>query len=142
MLSRSVWPYSTPKAHTERYRRASFQKLFVQSVDLQEPHINLVDMGMICKMAHHRSVRTMSTKCHPSSLPTMVMLTIIRVNDQQPTQIKMTNENCEYRVRHMSNTWATPSPLPEHPERCCVASVTRGIADVPDQPCRECRFRD
>ena len=64
------------------------QKFSLQSVYLQEPYVALIDMGMIwrmatptaedrqTKMALHTSGQTTSTRCHPSSLPAMVMLTV------------------------------------------------------------------
>ncbi|KAL8590504.1 hypothetical protein ACOMHN_010940 [Nucella lapillus] len=50
------------------------QRLSLQHVELQEPYVALIDMGMIWRMARHTRGRTMHKKCHLSSLPTIVML--------------------------------------------------------------------
>ena len=52
MLSRKVWPHSIPTAPTGRLRRAKSSRSFLlQPVDMQEPYIALIDMGMIWRMA-------------------------------------------------------------------------------------------
>ena len=55
------------------------QKLSLQSIDLQEPYVAVVDMDMIWSMAAPTTGRTTCIRCHPSSLPAMAMLTVSSV---------------------------------------------------------------
>ena len=95
------------------------QKLSLQPVDLQEPYIALVDMGMIWRMATPTAEDWQTQDGNPykwsdyvqkvssSSFPAMVMLTVLFVwttHMMQHTPLKMTIEIYGCRAKHTSPT--------------------------------------
>lgn len=90
------------------------QKFSLQPVDLQEPYIALIDMGMIWRMAtptaEDRQTQDgtgliMSRRYHLSSLLVITMLlvsSVLMTPMTQPTPLKMMSETYEYRVGLMS----------------------------------------
>ena len=97
---------------TGTYRKTQTSKLIhmlsLQSVDLQEPYVALVDMGMIWSIATptaedlqttngtHTNGRTTCTMCHRLSLSASIL--------------KTTSETRVYRVRHIYMKLVDPFP--------------------------------
>ena len=87
VIEECVGLFNSNGTYRKTQKSKLIQKLSIQPVNLQEPYTALIDMGMIwnqqkigeLKMAPHTSGQTMSTRCHLSSSPGIIMLTVSSV---------------------------------------------------------------
>ena len=126
------------------------QKLSLQNVDLQEPYIALVDMGMIWRMATPTAEDRQTQDGTPYKWSDYVRKVssiifarhydadrIICVNDPYNSPYSTRDDERDTRVQgkvHVPNTlklnWQTLSPMPERSKRSCEASAIRAAAKI------------